>query len=254
VNESSHEPQKLPHVEPGQGPGIIILGGFLSPAAIYTGFGRTLSRLSGHSVYIVGVKTVDWLPSITPLGWLRLLNKLDYAVRQVIAEHGDQVTLIGHSAGGVLSRLYLGQQPLFGRRYDGKRWVKHVITLGSPHYNEQRWRGGMMSRWVQNRYPDAFFAGPVRYTSVAGRIIQGKEDGTPREQFAFRSYRDLAGDGTAWGDGMIPVKSALLRNSQQITLEGVSHYRGFGGPWFGDDNIVERWWFQAQAADTGSTP
>ena len=99
-----------------------------------------------------------------------------------------------------------------------------------------------MSRWTQKRYPDAYFAGEVRYTCVAGRAIQGQENGSAREQLAYRSYRRLFADGNLWGDGIVPVPSALLEGSDRIKLEQVSHFRGFGGPWYGDDEVIERWW------------
>ena len=224
-------------------PSIVILGGFASPSGIYTGFARALARHSCCPISIVDAETVDWLPSIAAVGWLILLNKLDRTVRKAYATNHKRVTLIGHSAGGVLARLYLGHLPFFGHRYDGKRWVEHVITLGSPHYNQQRWlHGGLMSRWTQKRYPDAYFAGEVRYTSVAGRAIQGQVNGSRREKLAYRSYRRLCRDGTQWGDGIVPVTSALLEGSDKIELERVSHFRGFGAPWYGDDEAIRRWW------------
>ena len=235
-------PTEEPFIDKHEYPSIVILGGFASPSGIYTGFARALARHSRCPVSVVDAETVDWIPSIAAVGWLILLHKLNRTVRKAYAAHQERVTLIGHSAGGVLARLYLGDLSFFGRRYDGKRWVEHVITLGSPHYNEQRWlHGGLMSRWTQKRYPDAHFAGEVRYTSVAGRVIQGQKDGTAREQLAYRSYRRLCRDGTQWGDGIVPALSALLEGSKKIELEQVSHFRGFGTPWYGDDEVIERW-------------
>lgn len=232
-----------PLTEEHRSPSIVILGGFASPSGIYTGFARALARHSGRPVSVVDAETVDWIPSIAAVGWLVLLNKLDRTVRKAYTAYHERVTLVGHSAGGVLARLYLSHLPFFGRRYDGKRWVEHVITLGSPHYNEQRWlHGGLMSRWTQKRCPDAYFAGEVRYTSVAGQAIQGRENGTAREQLAYRSYRRLCREGAQRGDGIVPVTSALLEGSEKIELEQVSHFRGFGSPWYGDDEVIEQWW------------
>jgi len=33
-----------------------------------------------------------------------------------------------------------------------------------------------------------------------------------------------------------------LRGSRQIVLEGVSHFTGFGGPWYGDAEVIPQWW------------
>ena len=54
---------------------------------------------------------------------------------QAANEPSGRVALIGHSAGGWISRLYLN---LSGRRYNGKvfhghKLVHSLVTLGSPH-------------------------------------------------------------------------------------------------------------------------
>jgi len=48
--------------------------------------------------------------------------------------------------------------------------------------------------------------------------------------------------GDVWGDGLIPVRSALLEGSRQIELDGVGHFVGFGGSWYGVPEVIARWW------------
>jgi triacylglycerol esterase/lipase EstA (alpha/beta hydrolase family) len=226
--------------------GIVLFGGFASPSAIYASFARTLTVVTGQPVHVVKAQTYDWIPSIAPMGWVLLLNKLHKSVRKATAAHGCKVTLIGHSAGGVLARLYLGPEPFFGRCYRGIDCVDRLITLGSPHYNrERRLHGGIMSRWIEQRYPGACFSDRVQYVSIAGRLTRGNREGTPREQHAFRFYQKLVGNGEAWGDGLIPVESALLNGSHHIVLEGVGHFAGFGGPWYGSPETVKLWWHKS---------
>ncbi|HIE37653.1 MAG TPA: hypothetical protein EYH30_00465 [Anaerolineales bacterium] len=150
-----------------------------------------------------------------------------------------RVTLIGHSSGGVMGRLYLSPRPFLGPAFYGLEYVDLLVTLGSPHYN---WRGGRMRRWVEEQYPGAYFAPQVRYVSVAGKLLRGDRAGSLRERLAYRFYERLCGDGRAWGDGSVPVPSALLHGSRQVVLEGVGHFAGFGGPWYGTEGVVPRWW------------
>ncbi|MEJ2751551.1 MAG: hypothetical protein P8169_02525 [Chloroflexota bacterium] len=103
-------------------------------------------------------------------------------------------------------------------------------------------RGGHMSRWVQQYVPDAAFAPEVRYTSVAGKYTRGDLTGSLLERFAFRAYKEICTDGAVWGDGIVPVDSALLPNSEQIVLEGVSHHSVIGKPWYGNASVLPLWW------------
>jgi pimeloyl-ACP methyl ester carboxylesterase len=169
---------------------------------------------------------------------------LDWTVRQAAQRSATgKVTLIGHSTGGVLGRLYLSPEPFLGRTYRGLERVDRLITLGSPHYNTGGLaRGGCLSRWVEQRYPGAYYAPEVAYVSVAGRLRRGDLGGSRAERWAYQTYRDLCGDGAVWGDGLIPVASALLQGARPVTLEGVSHFPGFGQHWYGDAEIVRQWW------------
>jgi hypothetical protein len=223
---------------------IVILGGFLSFAVAYREMRTVLQTLTGQPVFIVQVQGYDWLLNASRLGWAHLLHKLDRTVQQAAHRSATgQIALIGHSIGGVLGRLYLSPKPFLGRAYRGVDYVERLITLGSPHYNTGgTTRGGRLSRWVEQRYPGAYFAPRVAYTAVAGRSCRGALDGSRAERFAYGSYRDLGGDGGVWGDGLIPVASALLQGAEAITLEGVSHFPGFGEGWYGGAEAVRRWW------------
>ena len=226
---------------------IVILGGFLSFPVLYWSMRDTLAQIMGQPVWIVEAHSHDWIRSIVPEGWAHLLRELDRAVHQAVRDSKTgKVTLVGHSAGGVMARLYLSPKPFLGHAYSGLDHVDHLITLGSPHYNQ---RGGQMRRWVDDQYPGAYFAPQVEYTSVAGKAIRGNRHGSFRERWAHRFYERLGGDGKAWGDGLVPAASALLRESQQITLEGVSHFTGFGGPWYGTAEVVPQWWDACTSRD-----
>jgi len=41
--------------------------------------------------------------------------------------------------------------------------VDHLITLGTSHYDRRKFiHGGWLPRWINKRYPDAYFAPQVR--------------------------------------------------------------------------------------------
>jgi hypothetical protein len=219
---------------------IVIFGGFLSFPSVYWSMRDTLLEITSQPVWIVDAHIHDWIWSVTRAGWAHLLRLLERAVRQAAQESPTgKVTLVGHSSGGVMGRLYLGDRPFLGHTYRGLDYVDHLITLGSPHHNR---RGGRMRRWVDQQYPGPYFAPKVKYHSVAGKIIRGDKNGSFREWWSYYSYDRLIGDGHAWGDGLVPVASALLQGSRQTVLQGVGHFSGFGGPWYGTEEVIPRWW------------
>lgn len=223
---------------------IVILGGFMGLASLYAGLSLELAALSGRQVVVVDTRIFDWLTSASKVGWYLVLTRLDQTVNQALLETtAAKAILIAHSQGGILSRLYLNPQPFADRRFAGLERISHLITLGSPHLNQGGiTRGGRMSRFVNRRLPGAAYSPQVRYTSIAGQYIRGSRTGTNYERFAYRVYKEICGDGQTWGDGIVPVSSALLPGSHHIVLPGVSHYSLLGEPWYGSPEVLPRWW------------
>ena len=147
MNLPSGEPLAPNKAAPAQP--VVILGGFLSPARLYDAMRDALARLTRQPVWTVPLRGPEWLLSVTPVGWAYLLRQLEQTVQRARRDSPTgRVTLIGHSAGGVISRLYLSPQPFAGHRYRGLEAVSDLITLGSPHYNQAKLtRGGLLSRW-----------------------------------------------------------------------------------------------------------
>ena len=222
---------------------LVILGGFLSQKVNYSSLRHAITVLSGNPVWIVDTRFFDWIPCISKVGWLIVLNKLDATIKKARSICKKKVILIGHSQGGILARLYLSPEPFIGKRFAGIQNVNQLITLGSPHINFAGInRGGHMSRWIEKKVPGSAFIPQVQYTSVAGRFIRGSSNGSLRERFAFRIYKDICRDGEVWGDGIVPVTSALLAGSQEIILDDVSHFSLIGQPWYGSDQVLPLWW------------
>jgi alpha-beta hydrolase superfamily lysophospholipase len=230
-------------IEACMGP-IVIIGGFLSYAWAYRGMQRELSARTGQPVSIANIQGGEWLLAVSSLGWARLLAGLDRAVQQAArSAPGEKITLIGHSAGGVLARLYLSPDPFLGRSYRGLEKVSHLITLGSPHHSQGSWRrGGQLSRYIEKRYPGAYFQPEVRYTSFAGKFLRGDRAGSRSQRWAYNRYQEICGEGNTWGDGLIPIQTALLKGSDQMILDGVSHHSVFGDSWYGSSAAISKWW------------
>ena len=219
---------------------VVIFGGFLSVPSTYWAMRDRLAEMTGQPVRIVDAWIHDWVRSTTRAGRANLLGKLERAVRQLVRRSPTgKVTLVGHSSGGVMGRLYLSDRPFLGHTYGGLECVDRLITLGSPHHNR---RGGQVRRWVDQQYPGAYFAPQVQYACVAGKMVRGKGDGSIAQRLAYRFYGRLSGAGDAWGDGLVPIASAILPGSRPIVLEGVSHFGLSRVPWYGSAEVMPRQW------------
>lgn len=217
---------------------IILVGGFTAWPRNYKKFAELLRGVSGSQVYVAPVAPLDWL-----LGYFRGFGQLVFQVastvdRALLESESEKAVLVGHSAGGIACRIYIGGEPPYGgRRYSGHRRVSHLITLGSPHVVALRKSLAPINR-VNDLFPGALHgASGLRYLSVAGDAVDGAEDRKVR-----RRYERLVDDGRIPGDGAVPVESALLPGSQNLVLDGAHHNRHLGC-WYGADReTVERWW------------
>lgn len=220
---------------------VVILPGFLLTPGRFREMRAALRSLGNETVRVVPVTVGDWAGSVFASGWVRILSRLERTVGEVLDATGAaKVVLVGHSAGGIMARLYLAPKPFRRHVYDGKRYVRGLITLGSPH---QARRGSPMRRRVQALYPGTCFAPEVKYLAVAGKSVRGDRRGAARERASFAGYQALCGDGGLWGDGAVPVDSALLEGAGHLVLDGVHHYcLGGSRRWYGSAEVVREWW------------
>ncbi|MFZ4805201.1 MAG: esterase/lipase family protein [Synechococcus lacustris] len=217
----------------------VILGGFLIQPSSYDAMGSLLEELSGQPVQLIPVSTLEWLLTLVPWGWARILDRVAVTVGRLAASSPTgKVTLIGHSSGGVMLRLFLSDQAFQGRHYNGKALADQLVMLGSPHTNI---KGAYMRRWVDRQLPGASYAPEVHYLSVAGDLDLAKASPSS-QRFAALSYRNINGDGDSQGDGLVPVGSALLSGSTSLVLKDVAHGSAFGPQWYGSPEVVRQWW------------
>ncbi|MBA3610569.1 MAG: hypothetical protein H0W54_04010 [Rubrobacter sp.] len=204
----------------------------------YRHLARNLREISGREVHIVPLTPLDYLA-----GHIRGYGQLIFEIASTVDNallnsESKKAILIGHSIGGVASRVYIGGDPPYGgRRYAGHRRISHLITLGSPHLATGRKPIPAIDR-TNKLFPGALHEkSGLKYLSVAGAATDGTESVRSR-----RRYERLVEDGRVPGDGVVPVESALLPGAEQVVLDDI-HHSAVHERWYGADlATVERWW------------
>jgi pimeloyl-ACP methyl ester carboxylesterase len=217
---------------------IVIVGGATWWPGSCQDFANMLREISGSEVHVAPITPLDWA-----LGYFRGFGQLVFEVagtvdRALLESEAKRAVLVGHSAGGLACRVYIGGDPPYGgRRYSGHRRVERLITLGTPHTVADKERLAPITR-VNDLFPGALHAeSGLRYLSVAGDAIDGAS--SPR---ACKRYERFVEDGRVAGDGVVPVDAALLPGSESLVVDGVHHNRRLGR-WYGSNReTVERWW------------
>jgi len=136
------------------------------------------------------------------------------------AAPGAPITLLAHSAGGWLGRLYLLDFDRAG--------IDRFVSLGSPHLPPppgvvDQTRG--ILTFISKACPGAFHE-EISYVTVAGRFIRGARllgPGGWQQKVVGAGYQQVCGVADVWGDGVVPVPAAHLEGALQITLDGVYH-------------------------------
>ncbi|KAH7306673.1 hypothetical protein KP509_22G024400 [Ceratopteris richardii] len=196
-------------------------------------------------------------------------------MKQAIAEAklsaGDdtKVSLLAHSAGGWIARVYMLEY--------GIDDISMLLSLGTPHLPPPKGVPGVVDQtgglldYVNRACPGDCFAPDVKYICVAGRFLKGERiilsevqaiaraaskkssHHSRRKQWAptlkaclvGQSYKQVCGQADVWGDGIVPEVSAHLHGARNITLDGVYHSmlgaRYPDKPWYGSPGVLEQW-------------
>ncbi len=199
----------------------------------------------GFPTVTVPLRLRDWLPTLGGRSMVPILRQLDLTVKNMLQQYNaSQINLIGHSAGGWIARIYLGEKPyiIHGDVTEAAAlWHAHpnvaaLVTLGTPHVSQERWTRKNLD-FVKNNYPGGFYP-KVRYICVAGKAIYG---GRGRGGWlAYSSYKLTIGRGDTWGDGITPIEAAHLEGATNLVIEGVKH-----SPkaefWYGSPEAMRQW-------------
>ena len=219
---------------------IIILGGFLINCSNYNEMVEYLKSRTNNKVVIIPVTKIEWLSTNWSFGWKIILDKVEKIALELSQESStNKVTLIGHSSGGMILRLYLSDL-LFRRKiYDGKKYANCLVTLGAPN---QAKRATYLRNFVSSNLPGSYYCKDVSYISIAGELdLSGSIASKTSLRFSERSYRALNGKSDVIGDGLVPKDAALLIDSKQIVLKETAHGKAFGKDWYGSKDKVREW-------------
>jgi triacylglycerol esterase/lipase EstA (alpha/beta hydrolase family) len=171
-----------------------------------------------------------------------------------------KIALIGHSAGGWISRVYLSSRTYGGKSYNGHELCHSIVTLGTPHADAP----GAAFLGVEWCNREALSA-EVRGLAVGGIGFPGSSSGELTK--SAYSFCKPSSDGTDMdGDGLTPIFSSLAMegandNVEKKVLNSVTHFpwsavgiwgnlfapdlakrHELGTPWYGDDDALDQWW------------
>jgi triacylglycerol esterase/lipase EstA (alpha/beta hydrolase family) len=223
----------------------VILPGYLESADVYLPLQQALTEI-GTPTTTVPLRKLDWLPTLGGRSMIPILRQLDQTVKAALANnHAQQINLIGHSAGGWISRIYLGKVPytIHGDvtesavLWNAKAKIANLITLGTPHISAERWTRKNLD-FVNDNYPGASYP-EVQYICVAGKSIYGER--RRGQWLAYSSYEMTCGEGNVWGDGITPIVAAHLAGATNIIIEGVKHSPRTSGIWYGSPAARSQW-------------
>jgi pimeloyl-ACP methyl ester carboxylesterase len=234
---------------------ILIVGGFGVSWHTYQPLRKTLSLVSNRQVFVAHLEVMDWLSVILSDDYGNLLKRLHLSVIDTLRRtDSSKVMLLAHSAGGILSRIYLGDQPYGNDQlvFNGFQRVDSLVTIGTPHTSPKRGRFGGLNQigFVETNYPGAYWRF-IRYVTVISKGIFGSQSGSLHERNAWDSYLMLTTDAAQWGDGVVPLSCSALDGAYNIVLEGLRHDpRPDDRPWYGhDEATVRSWWHLVEDAE-----
>lgn len=211
----------------------VILPGYLAGSQDYESMANYLTDRGFPSV-VVPLQWWEWLPTVGGRSVVPIIDRLHQTVQTVLQTYQtDRIGIIGHSAGGWIARIYLGEKPYYDRVWQARQWVRELVTLGTPHVSQEPWTKKNLG-FVNETYPGAFYP-DVKYICVAGRAVPGQAN-----WIAYQSYKLTIGEGEAWGDGITPIAAAHLPGANNIVIEAASHSPK-RPPWYGTAEIIDRW-------------
>lgn len=273
----------------------VILPGLGNNSGDYQKLQVTLQEEYGVKSVVAKVSRLDWFRNAAGLvdpnywkGTLRprpvldwYLSRVDEAVNEAkeLAQ-GGPLSVIGHSAGGWLARVYMEEF--------GKSDISLLLTLGTPHTPPPKGVGGVIDQtrglldYVEKHCAKAVYTPELKYVCIAGRYLQGARafdnsdeesesvgDGDMEERsrgvavmtvaettasvrvvtlqarFVGQGYKQVCGRADVWGDGVVPEVSAHLEGALNVSLDGVYHSPvgsdDASRPWYGSPEIVKKW-------------
>jgi len=236
------------------------LPGLGNNAADYADLASTLQG-RGLAVEVAPVQRIDWsrnAAALTDVNWWKgtlkprpavdwYLTRVDSAMQALKRRvDGAPITVLTHSAGGWLGRVYLLD---FGRE-----GVDRFVSLGSPHLPPPKDAEGVVDQtrgilnFVADAAPGAYHS-EIKYVTIAGKFVRGvplQGEGSLIAKFAGAGYQQVCGQAEVDGDFIVPVSAAHLEGAINVELEGAFHSPlgaklPFLGPWYGSEQYLSQW-------------
>jgi pimeloyl-ACP methyl ester carboxylesterase len=234
-------------------PHVLIVGGLLSPPVAYRRMRRRLLDRGAASVDVAPVRVIDWARAGL-VGFGPLQAKVVRSIQGTWDHGGRQpILVVGHSGGGLLARLAMCDAPYQGRVGGAAPMVGCLVTLGSPHdlhhaplkgTHEGVRLAAFLAEHPLAAEPDG---GPAVVTVASDAVPpwspeQRSPSHGPLDRLRRGFFVRITGPTVAPGsDGIVSSSLAHVVGARQLTLHETYH-GVIGAPWYGDAEVVDRWW------------
>lgn len=179
----------------GQRPVVFVhgLGGHRGNFALMRGAFDVLGRSRTYSITLEEGRDIDALGEL-------LRERIARVIEVNGLADGDQVDLVAHSMGGVVSRVAL-EDPATAAR------VRTLVTLGTPH------SGTHLARLADTARTRAMRPGSTLYDRLAAQVPWPGPPSLPR-LVCFWSRSDTV---------ILPAETSVLEGAEAVELEGITH-------------------------------
>ncbi len=228
-------------------PSVLIVGGFATVPPNYWPLRRRLLARGAARVDIAPIWLHDWaLAGVFGLG--RVLRRTGRAIDETFVRGGRRpIIVIGHSGGGVATRLAMSPVPYRGHHAGAADAVGCLVTLGTPHdlhklRTRYRHKGHDALEFLERESEGAFHHPRTRYLTVAGVLTPQPSSFGALRWATEQAFSVIIGE-QLWdpGDGIVPASAAHLEGAENMTLRGVSHGT-LGSSWYGSAQVLDEWW------------
>jgi hypothetical protein len=234
-------------------PHVVIVGGFLTEPLGYGRMRRRLLERGAAQVTVTPLHLPDWL-AVAFTGMRPTTLRTIRTIREARRTSGAPLVVVGHSAGGILSRLAMSPHVLDGRLPSVAEDVGCLVTLGTPHVlrPSMRWRhpGVGATELLAREAPGCWHAPTTGYLTVGSTLVSWDERAPTNllKQGVGGIMRRFVGPVAGGrGDGIVEDACCHLGGAQHLSLPDVLHGT-VGGPWYGDAEVIDRWWPSALEA------
>jgi hypothetical protein len=198
-------------------------------------------------VTVASIHLPDWaLLGLVGLGPLTLRGAR--TIREARGASARPLLVVGHSMGGIIARLAMSDVPLEAHRGGVADDVGCLVTLGTPHRMRPRipWQhpAARAVAHLARVAPGASHAPRTTYLTVGSTRVAPAQRGPVRTvpQLLSRALLAFVGETAGeQGDGLVGNDLCQLEGVPHIALPDALHGT-LGGPWYGDDAVLDRWW------------